>query len=103
MPYFPKKQAEYVQHLFFMPNNEVHGRLEKIQTGAPGVGKHMVEREQKVEVFRAQYPERYTGEANIEVHPATAGMVHNYNRNFSKMRISNVCELAGLKNTDCRV
>ena len=44
-PYAPKKQVKYGHHLFFMPNNEVHGRVGQLQPEAPGVGQHMVERE----------------------------------------------------------
>ena len=43
------------------------------------------------------YPEHYTGEANTEVHPTILGMMQNYNKKFSKLRISNVCKLAGVK------
>ena len=31
------------------------------------------------------------------MHPTIAGMMHNYNKKFSKLRISNVCKLAGVK------
>ena len=68
----------------------------QLQPGAPGVGKHMVEREKKAEIFRAQYPEHYTGEANIEVPPTITGMMQNYNKKFSKLLIRNVCKLAGV-------
>ena len=44
-----------------MPKNEVHGQVGQLQPGTPGVGQHMAESEQKAEIFRAQYPERYTG------------------------------------------
>ena len=57
----------------------------------------MAERKQKVEIFRKQYPERYTGEANTEVHPKIAGMIQNYNKKFSELRIRNVCKLVGVK------
>ena len=73
-----------------MPNNEVHGRVGKLHPGTPVVGQHMAEREQKEEIFWAQYPERYTGEANTKVHPTIVGMMHNYNKNFSVLPISNV-------------
>ena len=63
-PYVPKKQSEYGHHLFFMPKNEVHGRVGQLQPGVPGVGQHMDKSEQKAEIFWAQYPEIYTGEAN---------------------------------------
>ena len=56
----------------------------------------MAEREQNTEIFRAQYPERYTGEANTEVHPTIVGMIQNKNKKFSELRISNVCKLAGV-------
>ena len=51
----------------------------------------------KAEIFRAHYLERYTGEANTELQPTIAGMMQNYNKKFSKMRISNVCKLAGVE------
>ena len=57
----------------------------------------MAEREQKVEIFRAQYPEHYTREANTEVHPKISGIMQNYNKKFSKLRIRNVCKLKGVK------
>ena len=57
----------------------------------------MAEREQKAEMFWVEYPERYTGEENTEFHPTIAGMMHNYNKKFSELRISNVCKLAGVK------
>ena len=80
-----------------MPKNEVHERVGQLQPGAPGVGKHMDEREQNAEIFWVQYPELYTGETNTEVHPAIAGMMHNYNKKFNELRIRNVCKLAGVK------
>ena len=74
-----------------MPKNEVHGRGEQLHPGATAVGQHMDKREKKVEIFQAQYPERYTGEANTKVHPTIAGMLQNYNKKFSELHISNVC------------
>ena len=50
-----------------------------------------------MEIFRAQYPEHYTGEANTEVHPTIAGMIQNYNKKFFKLCIRNMCNLAGVK------
>ena len=32
-PYVPKKQAEYGHHLVFMPKNEAHVQLGKLQPG----------------------------------------------------------------------
>ena len=96
-PYVPKKQAKYGHHLVVMPKNEAHGQVGKLQPGKPGVGKNVAEREKKAEIFRAQYPERYTGGTNTEVHPKIAGMMQNYNKKFSEIRISNVCKLAGVK------
>ena len=32
------------------------------------------------------------------MHPTIAGMKKNYNKNFSELRISNLCKLAGVKN-----
>ena len=80
-----------------MPTNELHGQVGQLQPGTPGVGKHMAEREQKAEIFRTQYPERYTGGANTEVHLTIAGMMQNYNKKFSELRIRNVCKLGGGK------
>ena len=57
----------------------------------------MTEREKKAEIFRSQYPERYTGGANTEVHPMISDRIHNYNKNFYKLRIRNVCKLSGVK------
>ena len=57
----------------------------------------MADHEKKAEIFRAHYPERYTGVTNKEVHPKIAGMMQNYNNNFSELRISNVCKLEGVK------
>ena len=54
--------------------------------------------EEKLEIFRSNYPECYTGGENTEVHPTIAGMKKNYNKNFSELRISNLCKLAGVKN-----
>ena len=54
-------------------------------------------RKKKAEIFRAQYPEHYTGEANTEVHPTIAGMIQNYNKKFFKLCIRNMCNLAGVK------
>ena len=51
----------------------------------------------KAEIFQAQYPECYTEGTNKEVHPTIADMMHNYNKNFSELRISNVCKLVGVK------
>ena len=73
-----------------MRKNEVHGRLGKLQPEASGVGQHMSESEQKMEIFWEQYPYCYTGEANTEVNPEIAGMIHNYNRKFFELRISQV-------------
>ena len=50
-PYVSKKQAKYGHHPFVMPKNEIHVRVGQIQPGAPGVGQHIAEREQKVEMF----------------------------------------------------
>ena len=50
-----------------------------------------------MEIFWSQYPERYTGEANTELKPAIAGMMQNYNKRFSELCISNVCNMAGVK------
>ena len=80
-----------------MPRNEVHGQLGKLQTGELGVGQHMAHREKKAEIFRAQFPECYTMEANKEVHPTIAGMMQNYNKKFSELRIRNMCKLARVK------
>ena len=46
-----KNQSEYSHHLFFMPKNDLHGRVGRLQPGAPGVGQHMAEHEKKVEIF----------------------------------------------------
>ena len=96
-PYVPKKQAKYGHHLFVIPKNEVHVQVGQLQPGAPGVGQHVVEREQKAEIFWAHYPERYIGEATTEVHPTIGVMMHNNNKNFLELRIRNVCKLAGVK------
>ena len=60
-----KKQAGYGHPLVVIPKNEAHGQGGQLQPGTLGVGKHMVEHEQKAVIFRAQYLERYTGGANI--------------------------------------
>ena len=57
----------------------------------------MTKCEQKAEIFQAHYLERYTGEANTEVHPKIEGTTQNYNKKFSELRIRNVCKLAGVK------
>ena len=57
----------------------------------------MAEREQKVEISRVQYTERYKLEVYTELHPIIAGMIHNYNNVFYKLCISNVCKMAGVK------
>ena len=80
-----------------MPKNAVHGRVGQLQPGASGVGEHMAKCEQKPEIFWAHYPERYTREANTEVHPTTAGMMQFYKMKFFELSISNVCNLAGVK------
>ena len=102
-PYVPKKQAEYGHQLVVMPKNEVHGQVGQLYPGTLGVGQHMEAHEEKLEIFRSNYPECYTGGENTEVHPTIAGMKKNYNKNFSELRISNLCKLAGVKITDCRV
>ena len=96
-PYVPKKETKYVHNLVFMPKNEAHGQVGQIHPGTPGAGKHMAEREQKAEIFRAHYPERYTGGTNTKVHPTIAGMMQNKNKNFSEVRIRKVCKMAGVK------
>ena len=58
----------------------------------------MSNHEEKAEIYQAQYPERYTREANTEVHPTVAGMIQFYNKNFSKLRIINVCNMEVVKN-----
>ena len=60
------------------------------------IGQHMAEREQKTEIFRTQYPERYTEGKNAEMHPMIAGTMQNYNKKFSELRISSVCKLTGV-------
>ena len=97
LPYVPKNQAEYGHHLVVIPYNEVHGQVGQLHPRKPGVGKHMAEREQKAEIFCAHNPERYTRGANTELHHTIVGIMQNYNKNFSELRISNVCNLAGLK------
>ena len=57
----------------------------------------MSEREKKAEIFQAQYPERYTGEANTEAQPRISDMMKNYNKNLSELRIRNVCNFTGVK------
>ena len=49
----PKKRAEYVHHLVFMPKKEAHGQVVQLYPGKPGVGQHMAKREQKAEIFWA--------------------------------------------------
>ena len=44
-----------------MPENKVHDQLGQLQPGTLGLGQYKAEREQKAKIFRAQYPERYTG------------------------------------------
>ena len=80
-----------------MPKNEAHGQVGKMQPGTPGIGQHMAECEQEAEIFRAQYPERYTGGGNTEVQPTISGMMQNYNKKFSELHISNMCKLEGVK------
>ena len=89
-PYVPKNQAKYGHPPFVMPKNEVHDQVGNLQSGAPYIGQHMAERAPKAEIFRSQYPECYTREGNPEVHPMIAGMMHNYNKNISGLRISNM-------------
>ena len=81
-PYVPQKQSEYGHHLVVMPNNEAHVQVRQLQPWTSGLGKHMAEREQKAEISWSQYPERYTGGKNTEVHPTIAGMMQNYNNKF---------------------
>ena len=57
----------------------------------------MDEREEKAEIFWSQYPECYIGEINTEVHPSISGFMHNYNKKFSELGISNVCKLVEVK------
>ena len=83
-----------------MPNIEVHGRVLQLQPGEPGVGQHMAERKQKVEIFRAQYPESYTGEANTYVHPTIADTMQKYDKIFAELHIIILCKLAGVKFTN---
>ena len=83
MPYVPKNQAEYSHHLSFMTNNEVHGQVVQLQSGAPGIGQHMAKCEKNAEIFWAQYQEHYTGEENTEVQPIIAGIMHIYNKKIS--------------------
>ena len=54
----------------------------------------MSECEQKAEIFRSHYPERHKGGAKTEVHPTISGMMQNYNKKFSELRIRKVCKLA---------
>ena len=82
-PYVPKKKDEYGHHLVVMPKNEAHDQVGQLKPGTTGVGQHMAEREQKAEIFRAQYPERYTGGTNTEVQPTIGGMMQNYNKKYS--------------------
>ena len=60
-----------------MSKNEVNGQVGQIQPEVPGLGQRMTEREQKAEIFWAQYPERYAERENTEVHPLIAGMMQN--------------------------
>ena len=99
----PKKQSKYDHHPFIMPKNEVHGRVGQLQTRAPGVEKHMADHKQKEEIFQAQYPECYKGGVEIEVHPTIARMMQFYNKKFSKLCVSNVLNMEGVKSTDYRV
>ena len=57
----------------------------------------MAKCKQKPEIFRAQYPDHYTGEAKKPVHPTIEGMIQNYNKKFSELRISNVYKLSRVK------
>ena len=89
-----QKKAEYAHHLVVMPKNEAHGQVRQLQPWTQGVGQYTAKREQKAEIFRSQYQECYTGRTNIEVYPTIEGMMQNYNTKFSKLRMSNVCNLA---------
>ena len=95
-PYVPKNQADYVHCLVVIPKNVSHGQVGQLQPGTPGVGQYTAEREQKAEVFWAQYQERYTWGKNTEVHPTIAGMMQNYNKKFSELCIRNMCKLVGV-------
>ena len=46
-PYVPKEQAGYSHHTFVIPKHLLHGRVGRLQPGAPVIGQHMDEREQK--------------------------------------------------------
>ena len=96
-PYVPEKKAEYGHHLVVIPKNGAHGQVDQLHPGTPGVGQYTAEREQKVEIFLAQYLEGYTGKKNADVHHTIADMMQNYNKKFSNLRISNMCKLAGVK------
>ena len=48
-------------------------------------------------MFWAQYPDRYTGETNADVHPRIEIMMQNHNRKSEELLISNLCNLEGVK------
>ena len=96
-PYVTKKQAEYGHNLFFMPNNEVHGRVGQLHPGAPGIGQHMYEREKKRKYFGHSTQNFIQEKANTEVNPKIVGRMQNYNKKFSELRIRNMCKLARVK------
>ena len=52
-----------------MPENEVHDQVLQLKPGAPGVGQHMSNIEQKSEIFCAQFPERYTWGGKLRCAP----------------------------------
>ena len=79
-----------------MDKHVVEGRVVQLKHGGGG-GINSADRDEKAEVFRAQFTDRYTGALNANVHPTIVSMMVDYNNNFDGLRISQFCKAAGVQ------
>ena len=72
----------------------VEGRVVQLKPDGGG-GRNNADRDEKSEVFRAEFADRYTGALNANVHPTIASMMNDYNKKIDGLRISQLCKAAG--------
>jgi hypothetical protein len=79
-----------------MEKHAVESRVVQFKPGAGG-GRNFADRDEKAEVFRSQFAERYTGALNEHVHPTIASMMSDYNKKYDSLTISRLCKAAGVQ------
>ena len=95
-PYTPKREVQYRHPPFVMEKHEVQGRVVQLKPGGGGE-RNFEDRDEKAEVFRGQFADRYTGRVNTNVHPTIASMMVDYNKKVEGLKLSQLCRSAGVQ------